>query len=142
MRVFGDGDVRVPVQKGIHQIPEPVAGTLLVVVDKDDVVPVRVMTAADQRVVPPAVLGQVNGQDLRIILRLLFDHCQKTVRRAVVDGNDLISKIRPLSNDLTYFIDDESYGPFAVVARDDEADQLPPALMDGINIHVNPIPER
>ena len=72
------------------------------------------MAAADQRVVASAVLSQVNSEDLRIIFRLFSDDAQQIVRRAVVDGNDLISKIRPFRDDLTNFIYDESYGPFAV----------------------------
>ena len=71
------------------------------------------MAAADQRVVASAVLSQVNSEDLRIIFRLFSDDAQQIVRRAVVDGNDLISKIRPFRDDLTNFIYDESYGPFA-----------------------------
>ena len=73
------------------------------------------MAAADQRVVASAVLSQVNSEDLRIIFRLFSDDAQQIVRRAVVDGNDLISKIRPFRDDLTNFIYDESYGPFAVL---------------------------
>ena len=57
------------------------------------------MASADQRVVAPAVLGKVNGQNLRILLRLAPNDVQQIVRRAVVDGNDLISKIRPLSTE-------------------------------------------
>ena len=71
------------------------------------------MAAADQRVVASTVLSQVNSEDLRIIFRLFSDDAQQIVRRAVVDGNDLISKIRPFRDDLTNFIYDESYGPFA-----------------------------
>ena len=53
MRVFGNSDVGVSVQEGIHEIPEPVGGTLLVIIDEDDVIAVGKVTAADQRVVPP-----------------------------------------------------------------------------------------
>ncbi len=93
------------------------------------------MAAADQRVVASTVLSQVNSEDLRIIFRLFSDDAQQIVRRAVVDGNDLISKIRPFRDDLTNFIYDESYGPFAVVTRNNETDQFPSALMDHVNIH-------
>ena len=82
------------------------------------------MAAADQRVVASAVLSQVNSEDLRIIFRLFSDDAQQIVRRAVVDGNDLISKIRPFRDDLTNFIYDEPYGPFAVVTRNNETDQF------------------
>ena len=54
------------------------------------------MTAADQSVVAPAVLGQVDGDDLRILLGLFPDHGEEVVGGAVVDCDDLISKIRPL----------------------------------------------
>ena len=141
MRIFGDGDIGVPLSQGCEQIPEPVCGALQIIVDEDDIIAVGIVASADQGIVAPAVLGQVDRQDLGILLRLFPDHCQKIVRRTVIDSNDLISKIRPLCDDLTYFIDDEPNGPLTVVTRDDKADQLPPALMYGINIHVNPVPE-
>jgi hypothetical protein len=135
MRVFGNGDIGVPVQEGVHEIPETVSRALLVIVDEDDIVAVGKVTAAGQRVVTSAVLGEVNGEDLRIIFRLSSDNVEQIVRRTVIDGNDLISKIRPFRDDLTNFIYDESYGPFAVVTRNDETDQFLTAFMDHINIH-------
>ena len=54
------------------------------------------MAAADECVVTPAVLGEVNGDDLRILLSLFSDHGEEVVGGAVVDCDYLISKIRPL----------------------------------------------
>ena len=80
VRVFGNSDIGVSVKEGIHKIPKPVGGTLLVIVDKDDIIAVRKMAAADQRVVASAVLSQVNSEDLRIIFRLFSDDAQQIVR--------------------------------------------------------------
>ena len=79
MRVFCNSDVSVSVQEGIHEIPKPVGRTLLIIVDEDDIIAVSKVTAADQRIVPPAVFGQVNSDDMWIVLRLFFDDIKQVV---------------------------------------------------------------
>ena len=94
------------------------------------------MTAADQGVMAPAVLGQVDRQDSRIPPGFPTDDGQKVVRRAVVDRYDLVSKMGALRDDLPDLIDHKAHGPLTVVTRDHETDQLPPVFMYCIYIHV------
>ena len=80
VRVFGNSDIGVSVQEGIHKIPEPVGRTLLIIVYEDDIIAVCKVTAADQCVVAPAVLGEVDGEDLGIIFRLFSDDGEQIIR--------------------------------------------------------------
>ena len=122
--VAGDGDIVVAVEQGVHQVPEPVRRTLLVVVDEDDVVAFGVVAAAHQGVVAASVLGQVDDGDFGVPGGDLPEDSQDIVGGAVVDGHDLVVEAGPLADDLADLVDHEPHRAFAGVAGDDKGYQL------------------
>ena len=112
--VAGNRDIVIAVYKGIEKVPETVRGALLVIINKDDIVPGRVVTPAYKGVVAAAgVKGRDAGQNV-----------QHLVGRTVIDSDDLIIEVGFLCHDLADLVDDETYGTLTGITGNDKAYEI------------------